>query len=107
MWSGSFATRANTGDPQREQKHRRAPGEDSYSDIKSSPAMILCRPSGIRAFAEKAVPLARAGKDPVTKPNLTYWSQNLELEASTEAFAPYRFRHQAAVCCHGQFLHLR
>jgi hypothetical protein len=39
MWSGSFATRANTGDPQREQKHRRAPGEDSYSDIKSSPAL--------------------------------------------------------------------
>src|SRR5215470_19030066 len=59
MWSGSFATRANTGEPQREQKHRRAPGEDSYSDIKSSPAITRYRSSGIRALAENAVPLPR------------------------------------------------
>src|SRR5262249_18435798 len=59
MWSGSVATRANTGDPQREQKHRRTPGEDSYSEIRSSPAMIRYRSSGIRALAENAVPLAR------------------------------------------------
>jgi hypothetical protein len=62
MWSGSFATRANTGDPQPEQKHRRALGEDSYSDIKSSPAMTGYRSSGIRALAEKAVPLGRRQK---------------------------------------------
>jgi hypothetical protein len=59
MWSGSFATRANTGDPHREQKHRRAPGEDSYSDINCSPAITRYRSSGIRALAENAVPLAR------------------------------------------------
>jgi hypothetical protein len=59
MWSGSIATRANTGDPQREQKYRRAPCEDSYPDILSSPAMTRYRSSGIRALAEKAVPLAR------------------------------------------------
>ena len=53
MWSGSFATRENTGDPQREQKHRLAPGEDSYSDIKSSPEITRYRSSGIRALAEK------------------------------------------------------
>jgi hypothetical protein len=59
MCSASFATRANTGEPQREQKHRLAPGEDSYSEIKSSPEITRYRSSGIRAFAENAVPLAR------------------------------------------------
>jgi len=91
-----FRYARNTGDPQREQKHRRAPGEDSYSEIKSSPAITRYRSSRIRALGRKGCAVGASAKVAVTKPNLADGSQNLELEATTKAFPAHKFR-----CQHG------
>ena len=51
--------RPHTGEPHREQKARKLPGEDSYSERRSLPVVIRNSLSPTEAFVANAVPVAR------------------------------------------------